>query len=232
MSKILRYHFELSILYSFKFEKNHIKMKKIFSLFIMGLFLMSLTPNPKIESIKIGAKAPLTDYNMREVSGNEFSLNDLKQKNGLLVIFSCNTCPFVIGNKSMDGWENRYNDLYEFCKKQEIGMVLVNSNEAKRNMGDSYADMQKHSSNEKYDSPYLLDKNHQLADAFGASTTPHVFLLNNTMNLVYKGAIDDNCGSKKEVKEEWLKDALESLAKGEEIKNPETRNTGCSIKRI
>ena len=52
------------------------------------------------------------------------------------------------------------------------------------------------------------------------------------MNLVYKGAIDDNCGSKKEVKEEWLKDALESLAKGEEIKNPETRNTGCSIKRI
>ena len=72
----------------------------------------------------------------------------------------------------------------------------------------------------------------QLADAFGASTTPHVFLLNNTMNLVYKGAIDDNCGSKKEVKEEWLKDALESLAKGEEIKNPETRNTGCSIKRI
>ena len=213
MSKILRYHFELSILYSFKFVKNYIKMKKIFSLFIMGLFLMSLTPNPKIESIKIGAKAPLTDYNMREVSGNEFSLNDLKQKNGLLVIFSCNTCPFVIGNKSMDGWENRYNDLYEFCKKQEIGMVLVNSNE-------------------KYDSPYLLDKNHQLADAFGASTTPHVFLLNNTMNLVYKGAIDDNCGSKKEVKEEWLKDALESLAKGEEIKNPETRNTGCSIKRI
>ena len=77
--------------------------------------------------------------------------------------------------------------------------------------------MQKHSTNEKYDSPYLLDKNHQLADAFGASTTP-VFLMNNTMNLVYKGAIDDNCGSKKEVKEEWLKDALESLGKGEKIK--------------
>ena len=127
MSKILRYHFGLSILYSFKFVKNYIKMKKIFSLFIMGLFLMSLTPNPKIESIKIGAKAPLTDYNMREVTGNEFSLNDLKQKNGLLVIFSCNTCPFVIGNKSMDGWENRYNDLYEFCKKQEIGKALAAS---------------------------------------------------------------------------------------------------------
>ena len=66
----------------------------------------------------------------------------------------------------MDGWENRYNDLYEFCKLQDIGMVLVNSNEAKRNQGDSYTDMQKHSINEKYDSPYVLDKNHQLADAF------------------------------------------------------------------
>ena len=68
---------------------------------------------------------------MKGVSGNQFSLNDLKLKNGLLVVFSCNTCPFVIGNKSMDGWENRYNDLYEFCKLQDIGMVLVNSNEAK-----------------------------------------------------------------------------------------------------
>ena len=232
MSKILHNQFELSILYSFKFVKNYIKMKKIFSLLTMSLFLMSLTPNTKIESLKIGKKAPLTDYKMKGVSGNQFSLNDLKLKNGLLVVFSCNTCPFVIGNKSMDGWGNRYNDLYEFCKLQDIGMVLVNSNEAKRNQGDSYTDMQKHSINEKYDSPYVLDKNHQLADAFGASTTPHVFLLNNSMNLVYKGAIDDNCGSKKEVKEEWLKDALESLRKGEKIKNPETRNSGCSIKRI
>ena len=87
----------------------------------------------------------------------------------------------------MDGWENRYNDLYEFCKKQEIGMVLVNSNEA-RNMGDSYADMQKHSTNEKYDSPYLLDKNHQQQMHLELLLLLTFFYLNNTMNL-YKGRL-------------------------------------------
>ena len=206
-------------------------IKKLSLLVIMPC-LLSLNTNSKLESLKIGADAPLTNHIMKEVSGKEFSLNDLNQKNGLLIIFSCNTCPFVVGNKSMDGWENRYNEVYETCKKNQIGMALINSNEAKRKQGDSFEDMKNHSKKQKYDSPYLLDKNHQLADAFGASTTPHVFLLNNNLKLVYKGAIDDNCGAKKEVKEKWLENALNSLGKGENIKNPETRNSGCSIKRI
>ena len=206
-------------------------IKKL-SLLIIIPCLLSLNTNSKLESLKIGADAPLTNHIMKEVSGKEFSLNDLNQKNGLLIIFSCNTCPFVVGNKSMDGWENRYNEVYETCKKNQIGMALINSNEAKRKQGDSFEDMKNHSKKQKYDSPYLLDKNHQLADAFGASTTPHVFLLNNNLKLVYKGAIDDNCGAKKEVKEKWLENALNSLGKGEKIENPETRNSGCSIKRI
>ncbi len=206
-------------------------IKKL-SLLVIIPCLLSLNTNSKLESLKIGADAPLTNHIMKEVSGKEFSLNDLNQKNGLLIIFSCNTCPFVVGNKSMDGWENRYNEVYETCKKNQIGMALINSNEAKRKQGDSFEDMKNHSKKQKYDSPYLIDKNHQLADAFGASTTPHVFLLNNNLKLVYKGAIDDNCGSKKEVKEKWLENALNSLGKGENIENPETRNSGCSIKRI
>ena len=206
-------------------------IKKL-SLLVIIPCLLSLNTNSKLESLKIGADAPLTNHIMKEVSGKEFSLNDLNQKNGLLIIFSCNTCPFVVGNKSMDGWENRYNEVYETCKKNQIGMALINSNEAKRKQGDSFKDMMNHSKKQKYDSPYLLDKNHQLADAFGASTTPHVFLLNNNLKLVYKGAIDDNCGAKKEVKEKWLENALNSLGKGENIENPETRNSGCSIKRI
>ena len=206
-------------------------IKKL-SLLVIIPCLLSLNTNSKLESLKIGADAPLTNHIMKEVSGKEFSLNDLNQKNGLLIIFSCNTCPFVVGNKSMDGWENRYNEVYETCKKNQIGMALINSNEAKRKQGDSFKDMMNHSKKQKYDSPYLLDKNHQLADAFGASTTPHVFLLNNNLKLVYKGAIDDNCGAKKEVKEKWLENALNSLGKGENIENPVTRNSGCSIKRI
>lgn len=203
-----------------------------FSIIALIPLLIGISRPTKIESINIGERAPLNDYKMKGVSGNEFSLKDLNQENGLLVIFSCNTCPFVIGNSNMNGWENRYNEIYEFCKLQKIGMVLVNSNEAKRSKGDSYNDMQLHSRTEKYDSPYVIDRNSKLADAFGASTTPHVFLFNKELNLVYKGAIDDNVNSKKEVKETWLKDAVESLGKGEKIILSETRNSGCSIKRL
>ena len=89
-------------------------IKKL-SLLVLIPCLLSLNTNSKLESLKIGADAPLTNHIMKEVSGKEFSLNDLNQKNGLLIIFSCNTCPFVVGNKSMDGWENRYNEVYETC---------------------------------------------------------------------------------------------------------------------
>jgi hypothetical protein len=209
--------------------KNH-----LFSISILMFlpFFIGINQPPKIEALNLGAKAPMASHKMKDVSGNEFSLNSLNKENGLLVIFSCNTCPFVIGNDNMDGWENRYNETYEFCKLNNIGMVLINSNEAKRDRGDSFKDMQQHSKNQTYNSSYVIDKNHLIADAFGASTTPHVFLFNNKLELVYKGAIDDNVKSKKEVKESWLKDAISSLAKGNEIAKPETRNSGCSIKRL
>jgi hypothetical protein len=203
-----------------------------FSIIALIPLIIGVTSSNKIESLSIGSHAPLENHKMKSVSGNEVSLLDLNKKNGVVVIFSCNTCPFVVGNGDMNGWEGRYNEIYKNCQSQEIGMVLVNSNEAKRLKGDSFSDMEIHSKEEKYLCPYIIDENHQLADAFGASTTPHVFLFNNKLNLVYKGAIDDNVKSKKEVKKNWLKDALTSLAKGEKINPSETRNSGCSIKRL
>lgn len=194
--------------------------------------IIGLNSPSVIEPLTIGSHAPMESHKMKSVAGTELTLLDLKQENGIVVIFSCNTCPFVVGNGDMSGWEDRYNELYKNCQSLEIGMVLVNSNEAKRLKGDSFNDMQTHSKKENYLSPYVIDKNNLLADAFGASTTPHVFLFNKELNLVYKGAIDDNVKSKKEVKKNWLKDALSSLAKGENITPSETRNSGCSIKRL
>ena len=111
-------------------------------------------------------------------------------------------------------------------------MVIVNSNEAKRDLDDSFTEMQKHSRDKKYDAPYVMDKNHILADAFGASTTPHVFLFDNKLKLAYKGAIDDNVRSEKGVKQKWLEKAIINLGKGTKIDPSETRNSGCSIKRL
>ena len=203
---------------------------KIFGVLIITA-LMSFNANPKFQSLKIGKKVSLTNHKMKAVSGQDFSLEDLVTENGMLVIFSCNTCPFVVGNQSMQGWQGRYNEIYDLCKRNRIGMVLVNSNEAKRGNVDSFTEMQKHSENQKYDAPYLMDRDSKLADAFGASTTPHVFLMNKDFSLIYKGAIDDNVNSSSEVKESWLKDALNATGTNKTIAVTETRNSGCSIKR-
>ena len=203
---------------------------KIFGVLIITA-LMSFNANPKFQSLKIGKKVSLTNHKMKAVSGQDFSLEDLVMENGMLVIFSCNTCPFVVGNQSMQGWQGRYNEIYDLCKRNRIGMVLVNSNEAKRGNVDSFTDMQKHSENQKYDAPYVMDRDSKLADAFGASTTPHVFLMNKDFSLIYKGAIDDNVNSSSEVKESWLKDALNATGTNKTIAVTETRNSGCSIKR-
>ena len=166
---------------------------KTFAIIATVSLIFSFTTLPKIQSLKIGKKAPMTSHKMKDVSGLDLSLEDLAFENGVLVVFSCNSCPFVVGNKEMEGWQGRYNDLHEICKLNKIGMVLVNSNEAKRNSADSYTDMQKHSKEEKYNSAYVIDKNSELADAFGASTTPHVFLLDSEFKLIYKGDEYVNC---------------------------------------
>ena len=178
------------------------------------------------EPLAIGEKAPLQDVKMKDISGEQWSLNDLKKENGLLVIYSCNTCPFVIA------WEDRYPELGEFCKANNIGMVLVNSNVAKRDGDDSFDNMKSHAKEKGYNTAYVIDENAALADAMGARTTPHVFLFNKNMELAYRGAIDDNHKSANEVSTPYLNLAIENLANGKTINPAETKALGCSIKRI
>lgn len=212
-------------------------MKKIFSFFAVAALattFLAFTANDP-ETLAIGAKAPKADLKMEDISGKKYSLNDLKKENGLLVIFTCNTCPFVVGNeeRKSEGWDRRYPELQKYADEHKIGMVLVNSNEAKRKDGDSMADMKSHAKERGYDhSKYLLDKNSELANAFFARTTPHVYLFDKDMKLVYKGAIDDNVGNSKEVKEAYLKNAISEVAQGKKVSNPETKPVGCSIKRV
>lgn len=198
----------------------------------MALSAFTLKQEPP-EILEIGAKAPKTDLKMEDVSGKMLSLNDIKKENGVLVIFSCNTCPFVVGNGTeSEGWEKRYKDAQRYAADAGVGLVLVNPNEAKRDKGDSMDDMKQRAKEMGYRSFYVLDKNHELADAFGARTTPHVYLFDKDMKLVYKGAIDDNVNSAKDVKEHWLRDALNNLKEGKKIEPESTRQMGCSIKRV
>jgi hypothetical protein len=198
----------------------------------IGLLLTSFASGDKSpKPLKIGKSAPKSALAMTGVDGLSRSLNDCKGENGLLVVFSCNTCPFVVGSDQFAGWEVQYNDMNKVATANTIGMVLINSNEAKREGDDSMDAMKIRAREKAYNMHYLLDKDSELANAFGAKTTPHVYLFDKNMKLVYTGSIDNSWDSKRTEDTAYLKSALEQLGKGEKITENNTVPRGCSIKR-
>ncbi len=195
----------------------------------MGFYAFQTTPT---ETLAIGSDAPKTSLKMEGINGKKATLSELKKENGLLVVFSCNTCPFVVGGEGSEGWEGRYSALNKTANSNGVGMVLVNSNEAKRSKGDNLEDMKQRAKDHGFaDCNYVLDVNSELANAFYARTTPHVYLFDKNMKLVYKGAIDDNVDDSKKVTQPWLSNAISNLKKGSAIDPAETKPVGCSIKR-
>ena len=201
--------------------------------FACGILMSASAQSTEINELNPGDKAPLSDMKMTNIDGQQWSLVDIAGENGTLVIFSCNTCPFVVGREGRtEGWEGRYNEVAGFARENGIGSVLVNSNEAKRKGDDSLEEMKMHAREAGYILPYVVDEGHKLADAFGARTTPHVYLFDSEFRLVYRGAIDDNVDSASEVKDTYLKDAIESMVIGKRVKPAVTKAIGCSIKRV
>jgi hypothetical protein len=184
------------------------------------------------QGLEPGDGAPSADLALMDISGKAITLTDVVLENGLLVIYTCNSCPFVVGRSGKsDGWEGRYNTLDAQAEALNIGMVLVNSNTAKRGGDDSYTEMKKRAADAAYTMPYVLDEDHKLADAFTARTTPHVFLFDGDFKLVYSGAIDDNGSDADAVKNHWLSNAMDRMAEGKRAKPDQTKALGCSIKR-
>ena len=193
-------------------------MKKVFFMIIV-LFSFSFAGE-----LKIGQKSPGTNLFLKNVDGNNLTLKQLKKENGILVIFSCNTCPWVVR------WQDRYNSLAKLCSLNDIGFVAVNSNARLHNSVDSFDEMIYHAAVNDYQFPYVLDKNAELAKLFGAMKTPHVYLFNKNDILVYTGAIDDNAKDANKVKKKYLENAIISSSKEEKIKVETTKALGCSIK--
>ena len=150
-------------------------------------------------------------------------------KNGLLVMFSCNTCPIV------KKYESRIVDISKFAIENNFGVIVLNPNEAYRDNGDSYSDMTEYAKSQGFNWDYVLDKNSAMADVFGATRTPEVFLfdnVNNKSSLVYHGAIDDNQNGADGVTRMHLHIAMKELMDGKEISTKNTRSVGCTIKRL
>ena len=187
---------------------------------VASAFITDVSPE-----LELGKAMPNATTKMMDVNGKEVSLADVKGENGLLVIFSCNTCPYVKLS------EARIKESAALAKTNKIGVILVNSNEAQRSDDDSYDAMKKYATAQGYDFNYVVDKNSDLANAFGATKTPHCFLFDKK-GLVYRGAIDDNIKNSKEAKEHYLQDAIAAVGTGKQVKTTSSKSIGCSIKRL
>lgn len=198
-------------------------------LLILGLLLFVNTTTAQLQ---INDKAPLQNRDMKSVNGAIYNLTGLKKDNGLIVIFSCNSCPFVVGSDDFPGWEKQYDSLYNAASDNNIGFVLVNSNEGKRAQADSYEEMIKHAKEQNYTMPYVVDEKAALADAFGAKTTPHVYFFDQTFKLIYTGSIDNSWDKGRKSDEPYLFNAIKAQGKGKKIKPNSTEPKGCGIKRV
>jgi histidinol-phosphate/aromatic aminotransferase/cobyric acid decarboxylase-like protein/peroxiredoxin len=172
---------------------------------IMLLITMSFLWAKELE---LGSTLPLSEIKMADISGKDVSLKDAKGENGLLVIFSCNMCPWVIA------WEDRYVSLTNEFKPQGVGIIAINSNEKQFDSVDSMEEMQKHAKELGYNFYYTMDQGSKLAREFGATRTPHIYLFDQNDKLVYRGAIDDNARKPDKVEQTYLADAIDNMLGG------------------
>ncbi len=177
------------------------------------------------DPLQIGSNMPKADLKMQDISGKNVAMKDAKKDNGVLVMFSCNTCPYVVKN------QERTIAISKFATDNKVGVIILNSNEALRADDDSYAAMQTYAKGQGYQWNYVVDKNHEVADAFGANRTPECFLFDKNLKLVYHGAIDNSPADAASITRIHLKEAITEMVGGKEVTVKESRSVGCTIKR-
>jgi len=166
----------------------------------------------------------ITDFDLPSIDGKRYNLNSFKDKKALIIIFSCNHCPYV------QAYENRIMEIQKDYGGKGVAVIAINSNDAVQYPEDSFEEMKKRASLKKFNFIYLRDENQSAAKSFDAAHTPEIFLFDGDRKLAYHGKIDDNWQEEQKVKSKYLRDALDELLAGMEISVPETYSIGCTIK--
>lgn len=177
------------------------------------------------DPLPIGSTMPQATLKMQNTNGSNTSMKDELKANGVLVMFSCNTCPYVIKN------QERTLAISEYAAKHNVGVIIVNSNEANRGSEDSYAAMKAYAKEQGYKWDYVVDKDNVVADAFGATRTPECYLFDKKLVLQYHGAIDDSPSDVSAIKRLHLREAINEVVANKVVTVKESRSVGCSIKR-
>lgn len=199
-------------------------MKNVVLLILVPIFMLSSFKSKK-EPLKIGSIIPRITAKMENYGGAKITLHDAGKENGLLVIFSCNTCPTVVQNHS------RIVQAASYAIRNRVGVIIVNSNEGTRDKSDSPEMMRAYAEELGYRWYYAVDRNSRVANEFGANFNPECYLFDRIGRLVYKGAIDDNPRDEQAVKRRHVEEAIREYMSGEKISIKETEPVGCPIKR-
>jgi len=173
-------------------------------------------------TLKIGATAP--DFNLQGIDGKKYSLSSFTDKKALIVIFSCNHCPYV------QAYEDRMKQIQKDYQSKDVEVIAINSNEDKGYPEDSFENMKKRAADQKFNFLYLRDEEQSVARAYDATHTPEIFLFDGNRKLAFHGKIDDNWQEPDKVQNHYLRNALDELLGGKEISVPETFTIGCTIK--
>lgn len=198
---------------------------KLFAVIVLTLTLSAFTVTTDEGGYKIGDIA--TDFSLENIDGKMVSLSDFKDAKGFIVVFTCNTCPYAVA------YEDRVEALNKKYADKGYPVVAIIPNNTDVKPGDSMEEMKARAKAKGFTFPYLMDKGQKIYPQYGATKTPHVYLLEKTKkgNVVkYIGAIDDNYKDASAVKTKYVENAVDALLKGKEIEVKETRAIGCTIK--
>lgn len=169
----------------------------------------------------------VSDFKLKNVDGKLVSLSDYKDSKGVIVIFDCNTCPYS------KAYNDRIIALHKSFAPTGFPVVTINSNDGEQSPGDAFDKMVAKAKRKNYDFPYLLDDTQRIARAFGATNTPHVFLLERKGNLfviAYIGAIDNNARNGAQADKKYVEEAVNALLAGKPVALKKTKAVGCGIK--
>lgn len=174
-----------------------------------------------LDELAIGAKG--AGFSLKGTDGKTHSVESVAGAKGTAVIFTCNECPYS------KGYENRLIALAKDYQAKGVGFVAINSNDPKIVPGDGFEFMVKRAEEKNFPYPYVLDETQEIARAYGARVTPHVFLLNAQGKLVYRGRVDDSLEEPK-IKSRDFSAALNAMVSGQPVKVAETEAFGCGVK--
>lgn len=192
------------------------------NLFILVALAACIAASAPYGGYEIGDLA--RDFELKNIDGKTVSLADYDNAEGYIVIFTCNTCPYS------KMYEQRIIELHEKYASQGFPVVAINPNDPQKSPGDAFDQMVKRANEKNFPFPYLIDETQEVTRAYGATNTPHVYVLNNERKVMYIGAIDNNPRDANTADKHYVEDAVKAIKNSSRLRTTRTKAIGCTIK--